>query len=127
MAGPAEGENQFGIPTEATITGGSVTVTPTPNRSSVNFRTVTVASAGTPQQGPSVAVPDGFSLLVKLRSTQAGSPKGFVAISSAGAMTSTIRAELLKGESFRVFVDNMDVLWFDSDTNGAVFELVAEA
>lgn len=97
-----------------------------PNRNAVTFRTVTVVTSGTPVQGPNVAIPDSMALTVSFRVTQDGSPKGFVAASSADTATSTARDEILKGDVLKFNLNNMNLLWFDSDTDGAVFELNAE-
>ena len=124
MAGAALGENQFGFPVEAVIVG-PIVVTPTPNRSAVTFRTVTVTTAGTPVQGPTVTVPDGFAVLVRIRS-QAGTPIIFLANSLANTAVSTLRSELEKGDAIPFKIDDMDLLFFDSDLNGAIAELIAE-
>lgn len=125
MAGGALGENQFGIPVEAVVVG-AIVVTPTPNRSALTFRTVTIAAAGTPVQGPSVTIPDGFSLAVKNRITNAGAPTGYVANSGANTAVAASRTEMLKGEAFAMFEDNMDNFFFDATINGTIFELFAE-
>ena len=125
MAGAALGENQFGIPVEAVIVG-AIVVTATPNRSAVIFRTVTVVTATTPVQGPSVTIPDGFSLVVKNRITNAGTPTGFVANSSGNTADATLRTEMLKGEAFSMFEDDMDTFFFDASLDGTIFELFAE-
>lgn len=125
MAGAALGENQFGIPVEATIVG-AIVVTATPNRSAVIFRTVTVVTSGTPVQGPSVTIPDGFSLAVKNRITNTGTPTGYVANSGANTADATLRTEMLKGEAFAMFEDDMDNFFFDATLDGTIFELFAE-
>lgn len=125
MTIPAAGEDQFGLPVEAEVIG-PIIVTPTPNRAAVTFRTVTVVTAGTPVQGPTVTVPDSFSLLVKMRTTNIGNPTGFIANSAANTAISGSRMELKKGEAISLKIDDMDLLFFDSDTSGVVFELVAE-
>lgn len=124
MAGPAIAEGQFGDPVEAVVIG-PVIADPPPNKSSVTFRTVTVATAGTPQQGPTVTVPDGFALLIRLRITQ-GAVEGRVSDSSANALDAAKRMEMVIGDSISLKVNNMNLLFFDADTNGTVFELVAE-
>ena len=125
MSGAAVGENQFGIPVEAVIVG-SIVVAATPNRSAVSFRTVTVVTSGTPVQGPSVTVPDGFSVAVKNRITNAGSPTGFVANTSGNTANATVRTEMLKGEAFAMFEDNYDNFFFDASLDGTIFELFSE-
>ena len=125
MAGPAVGEYQFGFPVEAVIVG-PIVVTPTPNRAAVTFRTVTVVTSGTFVQGPTVTVPDGFALFTKVRTTNTGNPTVFVANSGVNTGISASRMELKKTESISLKIDNMDLLFFDSNANGVVIELVAE-
>lgn len=124
MAGTGVGEAQFGIPVD--ITGGTIIVVPTVNRAALTFRTVPIAAAGTPQQGPDVSIPNGFAVVVVFRVTQAGAPNGFVANSLANTAVAASRTEMLKGDTRRFFVTNMNLLFFDSDTTDAVFELFVE-
>lgn len=125
MGGPAAGEAEFGIPVEATFTG-PVVVAPLSNRGAWTSRTAVVAVPGTPVQGPDVAIPDGFSVLVEFRITQPDSPIGYVANSGANTALSANRKELVKGGAFTLYVTNMNLIFFDSDTAGAVFELTVE-
>jgi len=102
-----------------------------PTAASVQFtgtvhKTVTVVSAGTPVQGPNVSLPVGSTLLVELRITQAGSPKGYVSESEANVQVASTRKEMFKGGRLAYAVDNMNRLWFDTDIDGAVFEVSAE-
>lgn len=123
--GTPRGEGMFGDPVEATVTG-TVAVLPTPNRASWTVRTVAVPAPGAAQQGPSVPIPDGFTVAVVFRATQTGTPKGFMANSLANAGLSASRTEMNKGDVRRLGITNMNLLFFDSDTAGAVFELIAE-
>jgi hypothetical protein len=115
----------FGDPVEATVTG-TVAVLPTPNRAAWTARTVTVAAPGAAQQGPGVPIPDGFTVAVVFRATQTGAPKGYMANSAANTGLAASRTEMNKGDVRRLGVTNMNLLFFDADTAGAVFELVAE-
>ena len=124
MAGTGVGEAQFGIPVD--ITGGTIIVIPTANRAAVTMRSVTVIAAGTPVQGPNVSIPNGFAVLVLFRVTQTGAPIGFLANSLANTALPANRTEMLKGDTRRFFVTNMNLLFFDSDTTDAVFELFVE-
>ena len=125
MVAGADGEYQFGYPVEAVVVG-PIIVTPEPNRSAFTVRTIINAVAGTPLQGPSVTVPDGFAVLIKGRTTQTGSPDLFVANSLANTGISASRTEFVKGESFSMKIDNMDLIFFDTNMSGAVLELIAE-
>tara|TARA_Y100000310_G_scaffold195167_1_gene195166 strand:- start:289 stop:660 length:372 start_codon:yes stop_codon:yes gene_type:complete len=99
---------------------------PVPNEAAVTFQTVTVAVAGTPVQGPNLVVPDGFSVVIKNRSTQAASPIAFIGDSNAKVQVSTTRAELLRGECLAYYITNMNLIFCDSDTNGCIIEFTAE-
>jgi hypothetical protein len=96
------------------------------NEAAVTFQTVTVATAGTPVQAPSITVPDGYTLTVRFRATQAGSPIGYISDSAANVILSASRSEMQKGDAYAFQISNANLLWFDSDTNGAVFEIFVE-
>ncbi len=125
MAGPAAGEAQFGIPVEAVVTG-SIVVAQTPNRPAWTVRTVTIASAGTPQQGPDVAIPDGFAVAVKARSTQPSGNIIFQATSGANTALSANRAELKPAEIITLKITNLNLLFFDANNDGSIVELIVE-
>ena len=109
-----------------TTGGGGGGGTPVPNEAAVTFQTVTVAVPGTPVQGPNLPIPDGFGVVVKCRSAQAGAPIAYVGNGAATVIVSATRMELLKGESIGYKITNMDLLFFDSDTAGCIVELTAE-
>ena len=111
---------------DAFLSGGSIPITPPTNEAAVTMLTVTVAVPGTPVQGPPVAIPDGFSVVVKNRSAQGGAPIVFVGNSNPSVQVATTRVELLKGESLAYFITSMDLLFFDSDVAGCIIELTAE-
>lgn len=124
MSGPAVAEGMFSDPVD--VSGGTITAAPTPNRAAWTARTAEVVTAGTPVQGPDVAVPNGFSVAIIFRATQAGSPKGYMADSGANTALSASRTEMNKGDVRVLFVTNLNLLFFDTDTSGAVFDLVLE-
>jgi hypothetical protein len=109
-----------------TTGGGGGGGTPVPNEAAVTMQTVTVAVAGTPVQGPNLTIPDGFGVVIKNRSTQAGSPQAYVSDSAVNAVLSANRFEMLKGESIEYKITNMNLLFFDTDTNGTIIDLTAE-
>ena len=109
-----------------TTGGGGGGGTPVPNEAAVTMLTVTVAVPGTPVQGPNQLIPDGFAVVVKNRSSQAGAPTAFVGNGNASVQVSATRLELLKGESISYKITNMDLLFFDSDTAGDIIELTSE-
>ena len=97
-----------------------------PNRASLDIETVTVVAAGTPVNGPNVAIPNGFCVAVTFRETQALAPIGYIATSAARAIVATTRTNLLKGSTRKYYITNVNLLWFDSDTAGAVFDINVE-
>ncbi len=113
---------------DAFLSGGTipVTVTPTPNRATVQI-TALNPGAGIATQCPSQAVPDGFAFVLKNRST-VGAVGGqvFVANSLANCAISGSRIELEEGESVSFKVTNWDVLFFQCQTDSTVIELFSE-
>ena len=91
-----------------------------------NIQTVTVSTAGTPVEGPDVAIPRGYVCSVRQR-YHASDRTGYVGFSEQGVKLSATRIELRNQVSvdFRR-VRNMSELWFDADTASTIFELVAE-
>jgi hypothetical protein len=99
---------------------------PAPNEAAVTFQTVTVVVAGTPVNAPSIVIPDGYSLTVRFRTTQTGMPRGFISNSAANVVLSASRSEMLKGDAYAFQISNANLLWFDSNSAGAIFELIVE-
>jgi hypothetical protein len=126
MGGPAAGEDQFGVVTEAVLVSGVSVDAVRPNKDGANFTVVEVANVGDQEQGPDVAVPDGFDLLIALRIDQAPDPVGYVAGSAADLADATKRKHLRKGIPLTLGVTNMNQLYFGSDTDATIFELTAE-
>lgn len=127
MANPPEGQFSDPVDVNGSIPNPlPVTITPGANRSAITFTTVTVNPAGTPVPGPNLVVPSGYSLMVRLRETLVGTPIGYVANSGANCAISANRNEVLKGSGFVLWITNANLLYFDSDTNGTIFELTVE-
>lgn len=97
----------------------------TQNKGGWTTRIVTVVAPGSPVQGPNVPVPDGFGIAVSQR-RHASSPIGYIGPTSAAAADNTLRRELRDGEGFVLYIRNMNLYWFDSDSAGTVFELTVE-
>ena len=49
-----------------------------------------------------------------------------MANSSGNTADATLRTEMLKGEAFAMFEDDMDTFFFDASLDGTIFELFAE-
>lgn len=90
------------------------------------IRRVVVATAGTPVRGPDIAVPRGYSCVVRQRHN-AGAPAGYVAFSESEVASTQARAELQNNDSLTVRVSNMNRIWFDSDTAATEFEIISQA
>jgi len=87
---------------------------------------VNVTAAGTPVHGPSMDMPKGRTTTVRMR-RHAGSPTGYVAVTSPGAEHTLTRIELKDNDSVNgIEVSNWNLLWFDGaslPTGGVFFEL----
>jgi len=102
--------------------------TPQHNLNTFTVRNVTVTAAGTPVQGPTVTVPHGYALVARLQRGQAGSIIAYVAPSSdeASGATAGQRSLIQGNDAIQLWVTNMNALWIDSNTNGAIIELFVE-
>lgn len=109
---------------DATISGG-IPVAPTPNEGAVTFQAF-APGAGIATQGPNQAVPDGFAVVIKNRSTIPGNGILFVANSLANCAVSTARLELSKGESASFYLTNMNLLFFQPEFDSTVAEFYSE-
>jgi hypothetical protein len=88
-------------------------------------RRVRVVTVGTPVQGPDIAIPKGYDVVIRMR-RHAGTPNGYVS-GSAGAVRSTeSRVELRDNDSITVRLSNMKEAWFDADTATTDFEMIVE-
>lgn len=84
-----------------------------------------VASAGTAEQVASdVAVPDGFAVVVKGKSSNTGDI--MVGNSQANAEDSTVAFLLSADQSLSLKVDNVNRIWIDAENDGEGVEYVVE-
>lgn len=92
-------------------------------------QTVKVTNANEAVRGPNVAVPVGYTTVVRQR-RHAGSPTGYVAPTEGDLAATGSRSELGDADALELKVSNMNELWFSSDstvaTTGTVFELIVE-
>lgn len=102
----------------ASLLGGSGGgATPVANRGAWVSVQKNVTTAGTPVNCSSQAVPNGFSVTVKAKTTNTG--RIGVGTSSANANISTGAPHLLgPGESLRLYITNHNLIWLDSVVNG---------
>lgn len=104
----------------------NVVVEPQPNATAFAVAVTTVVTAGTPVQLASQVVPDGRALVVA--SDNANDPKKviYVATSSANALDATKRVTLAPGGSVKLYVNNADLVWVDSNANGQKATAIVE-
>lgn len=98
-----------------------------PNQTAFQVQTVTVVTSGTPVQGPNIPVPNTVAVAVQNPSTNANNTVLYIANSSANALLPASRMELKRGESIALYISNTDLLWLDSNNNGATAKLLVEA
>jgi hypothetical protein len=103
---------------DAFLSGGTipVVVTPTANRSSW-IPLALAPGAGIASQLSADPIPDGFALVIKNRSTNLVGTVLFVSNSLVNLATATSRTELQLGESMSLFIDNMDLVFFQLSTD----------
>ena len=76
----------------------------------------TVAVAGTAEQLPSNAVPQGFPVIVKALAANSGKVHG--AKTQAIAQVDATAYELAAGEAVGLLVSNTNKIWVDANTSG---------
>jgi hypothetical protein len=103
---------------DATISGG-VPVSPNPNRSSW-IPLALDPGPGVPAQLSADPIPDGFALVIKNRSTNVTGTVIFVSNSTINLSFPTARVELQVGESMSLYIDNMDLVFFQVSTVGHI-------
>lgn len=111
---------------DASITNPNVTTEPTPNATAFTVSVTTITTAGTPQQLPSIVVPDGRALVVASDAGNNIKNVVYVATSSANALLATARVTLSPGNSVKLFVTNADQVWVNTDLNGQKVDVIVE-
>lgn len=94
------------------------------NRSSFYTGILTIVSAGTGQQGPTVQVPAGFGAIAKARDTNAGNI--FVAPSKNEVEQASSRIIISPGTAVKLYVTNLNLMWFNGANSNDVVELFVE-
>jgi len=89
------------------------------------IRRVRVTTAGTSLQGPGIAVPKGFTTVIRMR-RHSGTPNGYVALSEHAVSSTDTRIEMRDNDSVSINVSNWSKLWFDADSSNTDFELIVE-
>ncbi len=91
------------------------TVVTTLNRGAFSTARKNVTTAGTAVNLASLVVPQGFALVIKGRPTNTGFI--WVGNSAANAQDHTVAYPLDAGEPIRLYVNNANLVWIDSDVN----------
>ena len=89
------------------------------------IRRVEVVTAGTAVQGPSIAIPDGVVTVIRQRRSTA-TRNGYIAVNEHDVSSTQLRTETQNADVVGLRVSNWSKLWFDADTSGTEFELIAE-
>ena len=96
--------------------------TPPLSANSIDFPSYTVAVPGTAQQFPNIHIPDGFSVVIKNRLSNAGNL--YLANSAADAISSIGDRKVLEsGESITLPIANLNLLFRDADNSTDRFEV----
>jgi hypothetical protein len=121
MALPRNGYVQ---PVEGAAGGVPIPVVANLNRSSFATNGVTVAVAGTANQAPSQAVPDGFSVAVEAKKTN--TKQIYLSNSQANAQTHATAWILSPGDVVRLYITNWNLMWFDADVSNEGVNIISE-
>jgi hypothetical protein len=116
MALPRKGDVQ---PVEGVIGGVPIPVSGAggvPNRSDFYTGQKNVAVAGTAEQCPAQAVPDGFTIFLRAKVGNAGTV--WVSNSKANAEDHTVATPLEAGAFLTLALTNTDIIWIDADVSG---------
>jgi len=97
------------------------------NQAAWQVSSVTVATSGTPVQGPSIAIPHQVPVAVLNPMTNTANVQIFVANSSANTAIPGSRVELRRGESVSLNLTNANLVWVDASANGATAKFIVEA
>ena len=114
------------IMADVNLSNPNIITTPTPNNTAFTVSVTTITTAGTPQQLPSIVVPDGRAVVIA--SNAANDPKKlvYVATSSANALLPASRVNLSPGNSVKLYVDNADKVWVDTNLSGQKVDVLVE-
>lgn len=102
----------------------SGTLGATPNRSTFATGQQTVTTAGTAQNMAAQAIPDGFSVVIKARSTNTGRIR--IGNSQANAQSTTVSFSLGSNQDVQLYITNLNLVWVDATVSGEGVEWVVE-
>ena len=81
------------------------------NRAAFTTGQASVAAAGSPEQAPSVTIPEGFAISIKARPTNTGNV--FLGNSAANVLLATVRYTLRPNEAVSLRITNLNLVWLD--------------
>ena len=118
------GRNGFVQPVEG-VSGG-IPIPTVSNLNRPNFATgaVSVAVAGTANQAPSQAVPDGFAVTVMAKKTN--TKNIYLGNSAVNAQTHATAFILAAGDVVKLFITNWNLMWFDADVSNEGLSIISE-
>ena len=96
------------------------------SRQILTISVVEIVTPGRPTRGPDIVLPNGTELVVRLRPDNTATITGYVSITPGMVTNSLRRSELQEGDSLTFRIRNPHMLFFDADTAGAKFEVIAE-
>ena len=88
--------------------------------------TVTVVTAGSPEQGPNIRVPQGCSTVIRQRRHSGTTRTGYVAFERSDTANPGNRIEFRDNDSIALRLERLDSVWFDADNAATNFELIVE-
>lgn len=97
-----------------------------PNAATFVVEQVTVVTAGTPVQGPVIAVPSDRGITVQNSPTNGNNDLIFIANSSANALLAAKRVQLSRSQSIVLNVDDVSDIWVNASANGAKATIMVE-
>ena len=84
----------------------------------------TVATAGTPVQGPAIRVSRGYQTVIRQRRHTGATRTGYVAFERSDTGNNLNRMEFRDNDSISLPLESLDSLWFDADNGPTSFELI---
>lgn len=98
-----------------------------PNKGTFSIQTETVVTAGVPVNAAALAVANDVAVVIQNDPANANADVVYVANSSANTAIAANRLELKRSQSVTLHISNLNLLWFDSNSNGTTIKLIVEA
>lgn len=104
--------------------GGGITISPAPNSATFATGQKNVTAAGTGEQLGSQAIPNGFSVVIKAKTTNTGLIQ--VGNSKANAESASVSYRLSAGSFVTLFITNTNLVWIDATVSGEGVDWIVE-